>query len=381
MSIPHASLSAVLVALAVAASSGQTQPPVPAADDLRLADFQPRSMLRVHETEVTRARFPVVDFHQHVRIDANGVPVLPVDHMLQTMDQVNVRTLVHLTGGHGERLGQAVDALSRPHPDRFVVFALPNWALLEHADFGQRIAAQLRADVQRGARGIKILKSFGLSVRLPDGRLIAVDDPRMDPVWRACAELRIPVAIHVGDPDAFWEPVDGTNERYEELQANPDWQFHGRDVPHVDEIREALERVFTRHPETVFVSLHVGNWPENLDYVSRILDAHPNVFIEIGARHAELGRQPRRARQLFLEHQDRVLFGTDVGPSVENNATRDVFLNYFRFLETADEYFDYIGRQGRWKIYGVDLPDDVLRKVYHGNADRIFAWFDGGPRP
>lgn len=372
--------AALGVAVVVAGTNGQAQAPTTAElTAIRVVDFRPRSMLRVGETRVERARFPVVDFHQHISLGGNA---LPIERILQTMDATNVRTMVNFSGGSGAQLQQSVAALSQAHPGRFVVFANANWALLKENDFGEKLAAQLRVDVANGARGLKIFKALGLNQRLPNGQLLAVDDPRLDPLWRAAGELRIPVAIHVGDPDAFFEPLDRFNERLDELRNRPDWSYHGRDVPHVSELRAALERVFRRNPETLFVSLHVGNWPENLDYVSRILTEYPNVHIEIGARHAELGRQPRRARRLFIEHQDKILFGTDIGPNAGNNATQPVYVNYFRFLETADEHFDYWnGQQGRWKIYGVELPDDVLRKVYYANADRIFAWFNGGTRP
>jgi len=188
-------------------------------------------------------------------------------------------------------------------------------------------------------------------------------------VWAECGRLGIPVAIHVGDPAAFFLPIDATNERYEELQAHPDWSFSGKDFPSLNEIHQAVERVFARHPKTTFVWLHVGNWPENLDYVAGVLNRRPNVTVEIGARQADLGRTPRRTRSFFMEYQDRVLFGLDM------SLTEEAYRSYFRWLETEDEYFDYHGSpgQGRWKIYGVGLPDTVLEKIYHRNAERILA--------
>ena len=183
----------------------------------------------------------------------------------------------------------------------------------------------------------------------------------------------IPVAIHVTDPEAFFHPVDATNERYEELMNHPDWSFYGPNFPSKESILEARNRVFGRHPNTTFIALHVANWPENLDYVSEVLDRYPNVVVEFGARQAELGRQPRRARRFFLEYQDRILFGSDAG------ASEEMYRNYFRWLETADEYFEYWGypNQGRWHIYGMELPDQVLEKVYHLNAERVFGQFKG----
>jgi predicted TIM-barrel fold metal-dependent hydrolase len=235
------------------------------------------------------------------------------------------------------------------------------------------MAAQIRDSVKRGARGLKLLKDLGLGVRDKSGKLLAIDDPRLDPVWEECGKLGIPVFIHSGDPEAFFHPTDATNERYEELMEHPDWNFYGRDFPSLDALLEARNRVFAKHPHTTFVSLHMG-WPENLDWVQSMLDKYPNVMVEFGAREAELGRQPRRTRDLFLKYQDRVMFGTD------NGLSDDMYRNNFRWLETADEYFDYWGApgQGRFEITGLALPDEVLEKIYHANAERLFSQFRGG---
>jgi predicted TIM-barrel fold metal-dependent hydrolase len=223
--------------------------------------------------------------------------------------------------------------------------------------------------VRRGARGLKVLKDLGLGVRDKTGKFITVDDPRLDPIWEECGRLGIPVSIHVTDPEAFFYPADASNERYEELTEHPDWSFSSPQFPSKQSILEARNRVFARHPHTTFIALHMGNWPENLDYVGQVLDRYPNTYVEFGAREAELGRQPRRSREFFLKYQDRIMFGTDNGPEEE------MYRNYFRWLETADEYFDYWGYpgQGRWKIYGMELPSPVLEKVYHLNADKLFS--------
>jgi predicted TIM-barrel fold metal-dependent hydrolase len=200
---------------------------------------------------------------------------------------------------------------------------------------------------------------------------VAIDDSRLDPVWEECGRLGIPVAIHSTDPEAFFTPTDKHNERYEELMHNPSWSFYGPQFPSKEKLLEERNHVFAKHPHTTFIALHVANWPENLDVVSAWLQKFPNMVVELGAREAELGRQPRRARQFFVEYQDRILFGTDSEPDPR------MYANYFRWLETADEYFDYwdYPGQGRWKIYGMELPDAVLEKVYHANAERIFAEF------
>jgi predicted TIM-barrel fold metal-dependent hydrolase len=232
---------------------------------------------------------------------------------------------------------------------------------------------QLDDAVRRGARGLKVLKDWGLGVRDKSGKLLPVDDPRMDPVWRECGRLGIPVAIHTSDPDAFFTPIDNKNERYEELIENPSWSFSGPGFPDKETLLRERNHVIAKHPETTFIALHVANWSENLDAVSQWLRTYPNMYVEFGAREAELGRQPRRAARFFLEFPDRILFGTDAEPVPE------MYANYFRWLETADEYFPYwdFPAQGRWEIYGLGLPDAILEKVYHGNAERIFANYRG----
>jgi predicted TIM-barrel fold metal-dependent hydrolase len=341
---------------------------------LLLRDFQPKSMLHAPVHNVYRARFPVIDVHNHVN-DARTPDKerIPPAKVVEMMDNCNLQKIVILTGGWGEALQKVVDQMVKPYPDRFTVFVQLDWTNLDAPDFAQQMVRQIDDAVARGARGLKITKELGLRVRYKSGKLLTVDDPRLDPIWAECGWLGIPVAIHVTDPEAFFHPLDATNERFEELIDNPDWSFYGPQFPSKESIIEARDRMFAKHPSTIFISLHVGNWPEDLDYVSDLLNRHPNVAVEIGARVAELGRQPRRARRFFLEYQDRILFGTDFSVSEE------MYRNHFRWLETADEYFDYWAapEQGRWKIYGIDLPDEVLEKVYHRNAERIFSQFKG----
>jgi len=340
---------------------------------LLLKDFHPVSMLHGSAHDVPRAKYYVIDVHNHVN-DARGIE----EHMdprevVGIMDGANVKTVVILTGMWGEKLQRVLDEMVKPFSGRFVVFTEMDWSKINDPDFSREMVAQLDDSVVRGARGLKILKDLGLGVRGRDGKLIAVDDPRLDPVWEECGRLGIPVAMHISDPEAFFYPVDASNERYEELMEHPDWSFYGPQFPSKESLLEARNRVFARHPNTTFVALHMANWPEKLDYVSELLDRYPNVMVEFGAREAELGRQPRRAREFFLRYQDRVMFGTDNGMSAE------MYQNHFRWLETGDEYFDYWGYpgQGRWKIYGMELPDAVLEKVYHLNAEHMFGQFKG----
>jgi predicted TIM-barrel fold metal-dependent hydrolase len=319
---------------------------------------------------VDQAKFYVIDVHNHVNDAARIDERMPPGRVVEVMNKTNVKTIVILTGMWGEKLQGVIDEMVKPYPGRFMVFTQLDWSKVNDPNFGDEMVAQIRDSVARGARGLKFLKDLGLGVRDKSGKLLAIGDPRLDPVWEECGRLGIPVFIHSGDPEAFFRPIDATNERYEELIEHPDWSFYGRDYPSLQSLLEARNRVFAKHPHTTFVSLHMG-WPENLDWVQSMLDQYPNVMVEFGAREAELGRQPRRTRELFLKYQDRVMFGTD------NQVTEAMYRNNFRWLETADEYFDYWGApgQGRFEISGLALPDEVLEKIYHKNAERIFAQF------
>jgi predicted TIM-barrel fold metal-dependent hydrolase len=339
---------------------------------LLLKDFEPHPMVHLALHEVPSAKFPVIDIHNHVN-DAQGIngENVPPAEVVANMDRANVKTIVILTGLWGEKLQAVLDTMVKPYPGRFVVFTQMDWSKIDDPKFSAKMVQQLDDAVGRGARGLKVLKDLGLGVRDKTGKLVAIDDERMDPVWEECGRLGIPVAIHSTDPEAFFTPTDKHNERYEELMRNPTWSFYGSDFPSKEKLLEERNHVFAKHPHTNFVALHVANWPENLDAVSAWLKKYPNMSVEFGAREAELGRQPRRARQFFMEFQDRIMFGTDSEPDPK------MYANYFRWLETADEYFEYWGYpgQGRWEIYGMELPDEVLEKVYHKNAERIFAQF------
>jgi len=332
-------------------------------------------MLHVPEHKVDRAKFYVIDVHNHVN-DAPGIDEhMDPKRVIQIMDATNVKTVIILTGIWGDKLQKVIDEMVKPYPGRFMVFTQIDWSKIDDPNFSQEMVQQLDDSVKRGSRGLKLLKDLGLGVRDKTGKLIAVDDPRLDPVWEECGQLGIPVSIHTGDPEAFFHPINANNERYEELIEHPDWSFYGPQFPSLEELLEARNRVFAKHPHTTFVSLHMG-WPENLAWVAKMLDQHPNVMVEFGAREAELGRQPRQTRELFLKYQNRVMFGTD------NGMDEGLYRNHYRWLETSDEYFDPWGYpgQGRWKTYGLGLPDSVLEKIYHRNAERLFSQFKGGPR-
>ena len=357
--------------------AGDQRPPLP------LPEFEPKSMLHVRVTEVPRARFPVIDFHTHVSRRRAQKPGVPPAELVRTMDAVNVNTMVNLTGGTGDELAATIKDFDRAFPRRFVTMTEPAWARAGETGYAAWQAGEIAKAKAAGAVGVKVLKTLGLYLRDggPDGKLVRVDDARFDPMWESCGRLGLPVAIHVGDPEAFFLPIDRFNERYEELSAHPDWSFHGRDFPAFKEILDARDRVFARHPKTTFVALHVGHWAENLGAVGEMLDRFPNVHVETGARVGELGRQPRASARFFDKYQDRVLFGTDAVPlgfqTPQQVFGEDLYRIYYRFFETEDEYFDYaparVPPQGRWKIYGIRLPDQILRKVYYENAERVLG--------
>jgi predicted TIM-barrel fold metal-dependent hydrolase len=362
---------------------------------LDLSEFQPKSMLHVPETKVARSRYPVIDIHTHISGAAKsrrGVSLgeemkflaEPTD-LLQVMDRKNLRMLVDVTGGVGGGLEQTVRKFQTPHPDRLAVFTEPWWSRTNEAGYPQFQADQIERAHRAGARGLKILKTLGLYLReqITTGPLVKVDDRRFDPMWEVCGALKMPVAIHTSDPEAFFLPIDRFNERFEELNNYPNWSFYDRDFPSNRELLEARNRVFGRHPKTQFVALHFGNNAENLGYVSECMERFPNMHVELGARIGELGRQPRTARKFFDKYQDRIVFGTDAVPPPYGLTTPqqvfgdELYEIYFRFLETEDEYFDYapapVPPQGRWRIYGLGLPDPILQKVYYANAERLLG--------
>jgi predicted TIM-barrel fold metal-dependent hydrolase len=360
---------------------------------LYLSEFEPKSMLKVPESKITRAKFPMIDVHTHTSfaaVNQNGVPVSeqmnflaePAD-LLAVMDRRNIRMLVDLTGGFGQGLVDTVRKFHTPHPDRFIVFTEPWYPRANELNYPQFQADAIEKAHQAGARGLKILKTLGLYLRenITSGPLVKIDDRRFDPMWEACGSLGMPVFIHTADPDAFFLPTNCFNERFEELNNHPDWSFYGRDYPSKRELLDARNRVFARHPRTQFVGLHVANHGEDLADVSELLDRLPNVHVETAARLNELGRQPRNSRKFFGRYQDRIMFGTDAVPLPYGAETpqqifgEELYEIYCRFFETEDEYFDYAPAakppQGRWQVHGIALPHTILRKVYYENAARL----------
>jgi len=381
-------LSGVAAHAGVKASAPIEEQPKPKVLDL--PDYQPTSMLHVRETHVEKARFPVIDFHTHISFSAKGEKGVPMvaerryaatpEDLLPVMDSKNIRSMVNLTGGYGSGLAETVNKYDKLFPNRFYTLTEPAYSQIMDPDYPRKQAEAIEQAHRDGARGLKVLKTLGLYLRdnITTGDLIKIDDPRFDPMWDVCGQLNMPVAIHISDPSAFFTPTDRFNERYEELNNHPDWSFYGRDFPTNAELLDARNRMIARHPNTHYVVLHVGNFAENLENVSQAMDRLPNMHVDLAARIGELGRQPRTARAFFEKYQDRILFGTDASPHARNYPQQlfsgDLYSIYYRFLETDDEYFDYapakVPPQGRWRIYGINLPDDILRKVYNGNAAR-----------
>jgi predicted TIM-barrel fold metal-dependent hydrolase len=379
--------SGTQVGKALDTAAKKEAPPAP----LELSRYEPRSMLQVHESHVERSRFPVIDFHTHISGSTRserGVELSPdreylgtPQELLAVMERKNIRAMVNLTGGYDNGLTEAVAKYDRAYPGRFYTFTEPSYSRFQEPNYPKMQARAIEQAHRDGARGLKILKTLGLYLRenITSGTLVRIDDARFDPMWDACGQLNMPVAIHISDPIAFFTPTDRFNERYEELNNHPDWSFYGGDFPSNADLIAARNRMIARHPTTQFVTVHVGNFSEDLKNVGENLDRFPNMSVDIAARIGELGRQPMTARKFFDKFQDRVLFGTDATPhgdefpqQVFNDQLYEI---YYRFLETNDEYFDYapakIPPQGRWRIYGIDLPDSILRKVYSENAARL----------
>ncbi|MDB5306913.1 MAG: putative metal-dependent hydrolase of the TIM-barrel fold protein [Gemmataceae bacterium] len=336
--------------------------------ELKLRDWEPKSMMVAKTTVVEKPLYPVVDVHNHLGGGKDRLRPEVVRRYLTEMDEAGVRTVVNLDGGWGDRLKETLAALDEAHPGRFLTFALVNFDGLDDPGWSAREAKRLEDGFKAGAKGLKFHKTLGLHVRHKDGTLLAVDDPKLDPVWAACATHNRPVVIHVADPAAFFTPLDRFNERWHELNSNPGWLFAGEKFPKRQDLLDQLLRVIARHPKTTFVNTHFGNNAEDLAAVADALDKYPNMYVDIDARISELGRQPYAARRFFLKYQDRIMFGTDTTPR------RDAFRIYYRFLETDDEYFDCSAshhRQGFWNIYGIYLPPEVLDKVYRKNAERV----------
>jgi predicted TIM-barrel fold metal-dependent hydrolase len=354
----------------------------PALNELPLRRYAPESTMVLPEHHPQRAVVPAVDVHNHLGRWHRGDWTVPsVPDLVRTMDECNVATIVNLDGCWGDELEANLDRYDRAFPGRFLTFCRVDWSQCASSDdWGASFAASLRDSAARGAGGLKLWKDVGLRVRDRAGELVLLDDPRVEPLWEALADTRTPVLVHTADPAAFFRPVDERNERLEELLARPDWQFHGDEFPPLQRLLDALETVVADHRDVTFIGAHVGCYVEDLQWVHRMLDSYPNFNVDLAARVGDLGRQPRAAARLLRQHPHRVLLGTDAFPPRAED-----YRLYFRFLATDDEYFAYSDEDppgdGRWRVYGLDLPDEVLRRVVGDNARDLIPRLTTGARP
>jgi len=360
---PFAPAVVVLATILVTAPARaqDRQPTLPAPTIL---EYTPRSTLVVPEHEVPRAKFPAVDLHGHPpTLDDAGT----IADVVSAMDELNLQVMVQARGSSGQRLQLQIDAVQAAGvADRFVFFTTLDLRNVGPGS-GARIAAQLEADVAAGAVGIgEINKGFGLGTRKADGSRLELDDPELDVVWQTAARLGVPVFIHTGDPAEFFEPLDFENERWLEMALFPNRQFNDRSrFPTFDDLIAERDRLIARHPETTWILAHMGWHTQDLARLGEIFDRHPNVHAEVGAILYDLGRQPRFAHDFFVEYADRILFGKD-------SFRPEEYPYYWRVFETQDEYFDYYRNyHAFWKLYGMGLPDDVLKKLYFENALRL----------
>jgi predicted TIM-barrel fold metal-dependent hydrolase len=342
---------------------------------MELENYTPLSKLLVPQTEVLKPRFGAIDAHNHLgEAFGGGWEKQSFEELTGLLDEAGIVRYIDLDGGWGENLlNLHLKLFKERAPERFQIFGGVDWSKWAElgGTFPQWAAGRLRAQKERGAEGLKIWKPFGLHVKDHNGKLVEVDDTRLAPIWETAGELRLPVMIHVADPVAFFDPIDETNERWEELGAHPDWAFTSPPFPPFLHILEGLANLVSVHPKTTFIGAHVGCYAENLEWVGNLLDRCPNFYVDISGRIGELGRQPFTARKFFLKYSDRILFGSDMGPYPE------AYKIIYRFLETEDEYFNYsvfpIPTQGRWYAYGIHLPEDVLRKIYFKNATGVLG--------
>lgn len=341
--------------------------------DIPLSEFEPAPMLKVERKAVPQAAFPVIDVHFHL---GSLPPSMTPERLIRAMDAAGVRQLVNLDGS--ARDFERFKAYRDAYPDRIILFVKPDFGAIRKPGGIEAEARRIEAAARDGARGLKVAKSLGLTTRDASGRLVPLDDPRLAPIWDTAARLGLPVLMHSADPPAFFLPTNRRNERYEELVDFPDWSRAGPGNPTFKDLMAQRERLLARHPQTIFIGAHVGSNEEDLAYVASLMDRYPNYYVDISARVAGLGRQPATARRFLIQYQDRVLFGSDGGYAMtpQGEWTPEHFYRaYFEFLETENEYMQYpmwgAVNQGRWRVQGVNLPREVLEKLYWRNAERL----------
>jgi predicted TIM-barrel fold metal-dependent hydrolase len=333
--------------------------------------YNPPSSLVIPQHVVTKAKYPFIDIHNH----QNNMSVEALSALIKAMDTLNMAVMNNLSGGSGDRLKSFTESIKINYPKRFVVFANINFTGIGEKDWTEKAVKQLEEDVKNGAMGLKIFKSLGFSVKDNTGKRVTIDDIRLDAIWHKCGELKIPVLIHTADPKQFWEPMDNSNERWLELITRPNRKRSDTDPAPWQQLIDEQHRMFKKHPNTSFIAAHFDWHANDLAKLSKFMDAMPNIYVEFGAVIAELGRQPIAANNFFAKYQDRILFGKDSWEPEE-------YTTYFRVLETKDEYFPYHKKyHAFWSMYGMGLPDEILKKVYYKNALRLLPALDKSQFP
>jgi predicted TIM-barrel fold metal-dependent hydrolase len=384
-------LALLLEVLAGPGAARSDEPaPAPADDPAKTSfmEYDPPSTLVAPQHPVERAKYPFIDVHNH-QFELDEAKVREV---VAGMDAMNMAVMVNLSGRGFVRVPQPdgttrfgyqdppylrdlIALTERVAPGRIVHFTNVDFSRTGAPDWPAAAIAQLEADIAAGARGLKVYKGLGMDTKDIAGVRILIDDPRLQPIWAACARLGVPVLIHTADPFQFWQPRTKENERlYELIEIPGRYRDPASNIPW-EQLIDEQHAMFRANPKTTFINAHLGWLGNDLARLGALLDELPNVYTEIGAVLAELGRQPRFARDWFVRYKDRVMFGKDTWEPSE-------YPPYFRTLETADDYFPYYRRRHAfWKLYGLDLPDDVLRALYYENALRVIPRLDRSRLP
>lgn len=331
--------------------------------------YDPPSTLVVPGKEYTQAKYPFIDVHNH----QFRMPTMDLESLVTEMDKLNMKVMVNLSGrgrGSEDHLRQSLENVQENYPNRFIVFTNLDFNNVDLPGWTEKAVAQLERDVRMGANGLKVYKGLGMDNKDSKGQRIRIDDERIAPVWEKCGELGIPVLIHSADPKSFWSPHDHQNERWLELKLRPNRKREDHDPAPWQTIIDEQHNIFRKHKNTKFINAHLGWYGNDLAKLAELMDEFPNMYSEIGAVIAELGRQPRFAKAFLTKYQDRVMFGKDAWNPEE-------YYTYFRVLESEDEYFPYYKRyHAFWKMYGLGLEDEVLKKLYYKNALKVIPNID-----
>ena len=342
-----------------------------------IGEYSPKSTLVVDENKIYRSKFPFIDVHSHHW----DMPIQDLSTLVSEMDSLNMAYLINLSGSGlatffgkqdlmEKNLTSSIKNVKENFPKRFGVFFNINFNRIDDENFRRNTTLLINDAVNQGAIGLKVYKNLGLNLRDSKGKRVPVDDERLSFIWEECAKLNIPVLIHSGEPKAFFDPIDKFNERWLHAREKPNSFRSSDQYPAFDKVMLEQHNMFRKHSKTTFINAHFGWYANDLSKLSKILDELQNVSVEFGAVINELGRQPRAAKKFFIEYQDRILFGKDI-------YKKDEYYIYFRVLETSDEYIQYYRkRHGLWRLYGMGLPDDVLKKIYYENALKMFPSID-----